>query len=388
MNKQRSFTLIELLVVIVIIGILSGVIVIATSNFINSTSNTKLVAELSTLAKALESLPNYPTGSFCLEDTSQSQNFLNALGMTKPPMHPEYKAGQTSKTTNNCFLYISEGEHYSIRVPTLGNKGYLIQESRNPQTKDIQKSCEPGWVPFGNRCVMQYEPKAMNKSDNTIEVNLCVQKDGSGNIISTCSTDTHTAVSVQDGMPWVGLTQKEAKKACEDIGAHLITNAEWMAIARDIEATASNWKNGELVGETQGLFLGMIPEQTFTLSNGEIVWNMAGILWEWVDKVIPTETGIKPAMNGVFLTNIIDITDWGNTGLKYEEMGALDNTLTPFENRIGGILYNSNNNSPSAFVRGGFWDEVGGVFFYGIFDVILIVSPLEFGQYTFRCVKE
>ncbi|MDD3032494.1 MAG: prepilin-type N-terminal cleavage/methylation domain-containing protein, partial [Candidatus Pacebacteria bacterium] len=50
----RSFTLIELLVVIVIIGILSGVIVISVTNYINDAKNSKIVAELSNLSKAFE----------------------------------------------------------------------------------------------------------------------------------------------------------------------------------------------------------------------------------------------------------------------------------------------------------------------------------------------
>ncbi|MDD3032939.1 MAG: prepilin-type N-terminal cleavage/methylation domain-containing protein, partial [Candidatus Pacebacteria bacterium] len=48
--KTKSFTLIELLVVIVIIGILSGVIVISVTNYINDAKNTKIVAELSNLS--------------------------------------------------------------------------------------------------------------------------------------------------------------------------------------------------------------------------------------------------------------------------------------------------------------------------------------------------
>ena len=144
--KQSSFTLIELLVVIVIIGILAGVIVVSTNSAITSSQNTKLVAELSNLSKSLEGSAFYPKGSVCLEDTANSQPILDFMGINNPPKHPNYPNNGTALTTNDCFLYFSDGENYSIRTPAIGNKGYLIQESRHPQTKDIQKSCDPGWI--------------------------------------------------------------------------------------------------------------------------------------------------------------------------------------------------------------------------------------------------
>lgn len=47
-------------------------------------------------------------------------------------------------------------------------------------------------------------------------------------------------VSQATGTPWVSVDWYEARKACERAGAHLITNAEWMSVARNIESTAIN----------------------------------------------------------------------------------------------------------------------------------------------------
>ncbi|MDD3918939.1 MAG: type II secretion system protein, partial [Candidatus Pacebacteria bacterium] len=157
LKKNSSFTLIELLVVIVIIGILAGLVTIAATSFINNSHNARMVAELAGISKKLIGETEFPAGNFCMEDGSdEAKKLLDFLEMEKAPAHPLYNGG-THLTTNECFLYFSDGEHYSIRVPTVGNKGYLIQESRNPNPQGIQEKCEEGWIPFGNRCVMKYE---------------------------------------------------------------------------------------------------------------------------------------------------------------------------------------------------------------------------------------
>jgi hypothetical protein len=46
----------------------------------------------------------------------------------------------------------------------------------------------------------------------------------------------------------VNINHADAKTACAALGGqyHLITNAEWMTIARSIEATATNWSTGTI----------------------------------------------------------------------------------------------------------------------------------------------
>jgi len=385
MKNLKSFTLIELLVVIVIIGILSGLVVVATTSFVNSTSNAKLVAELSTLAKTLETQASYPKGSFCLEDTANSQGLLDALGMAKPPKHPSYSAGDT----NNCFLYFSDGNHYSIRVNTLGNKGILVQESRNMKTAGIKDKCEEGWIPFGNRCIMKYEAKKVNVGGVDV------------------------ATSQPAGTPWVAISWYDAKAKCEAIGAHLITNAEWMAIARDIEATKANWKDGQMGtsgqinrghsdnGPSNALTVsnvndsynqtnnsstnGWEQKRTHTLSNGEVIWDFAGNVWEWVDRTITTQTGMTPAQ-GWDWQDIKDV-GWGNTGLKYEEVGALNKNLVGGTNgnNIGIIYYKSSDNTLRAFTRGGYWNYGASA---GVFTLRLNPAPGSTGTTIgFRCAR-
>ncbi|MGI6340634.1 MAG: SUMF1/EgtB/PvdO family nonheme iron enzyme [Minisyncoccales bacterium] len=240
----------------------------------------------------MEGYSSYPKDSLCIEDTTKNSNFLSSIGIENYPKHPNYTDG-----TNNCFLYFSDGQNYSIRTPAQGNNGYLIQESRHPKTQDIEKSCESGWIPFGNRCIMQYEAKAKSDADSSIDA------DGVG-----VSIGSYSPASVSEGQPWRSISQIDAKKACEKIGAHLITNAEWMAIARDIEQVKSNWTGGSIgsgmikrgnVGIVDaGSYNGADPEAgitndlaKLTLSNGKQIYHFSGNVWEWVDDKI--ECGVS-----------------------------------------------------------------------------------------------
>ena len=54
------------------------------------------------------------------------------------------------------------------------------------------------------------------------------------------------AESRAQGTPWKNLNMAQAVAECEALGEgyHLVSNEEWMTIARDIESTAANWSDG------------------------------------------------------------------------------------------------------------------------------------------------
>ncbi len=380
----KSFTLIELLVVIVIIGILSGVIVISVTNYINDAKNTKIVAELSNLSKSFEGNSNYYVGSLCIEDSVSNPAFKTYYGLTSVPVHPNYVSGSTSLTTNNCYLYFSDGDNYSIRTPSVNNKGYLIQESRHPQTKPIQKTCDTGWIPFGNRCVMKYEASS----------------DGTTNCRNAAGTAAPCPVSETTIAPWVSINQFNAKAACESIGAHLMTNAEWMALARDIEQVASNWTGGTVglgvlkrgnVGDTlEGDYNGADPETgipnsqaMLKLSNGEEIYYFSGNVQEWVDEKkltseIPDYPSVWVEINSITYTS----------KLPYKEVGPLDSALLG-EDGVGKISPDNTAAHPSGsihgFRRGGYWGSTSNG---GVFSLYLNDSNSHADSHLgFRCVK-
>lgn len=57
----------------------------------------------------------------------------------------------------------------------------------------------------------------------------------------------NVAESRADGTPWIGMTMLEAKAECEALGEgySLITNAEWITIAHDIESNPKNWSDNQ-----------------------------------------------------------------------------------------------------------------------------------------------
>lgn len=126
-----------------------------------------------------------------------------------------------------------------------------------------------------------------------------------------------TYASAAAGTPVGDLTQGQAIAACQSLGAgyHLVTGDEWMAAARSAESVAANWSGGA-VGNG-GMFRGntgvddvlgcndagtdyvaaagadnaslsntrssCADKRQLKLANGEIVWDMAGNVWEHVN---------------------------------------------------------------------------------------------------------
>jgi hypothetical protein len=124
------------------------------------------------------------------------------------------------------------------------------------------------------------------------------------------------ATSQAASTPWVSISQTDAKSACTSLGTgyDLISNPEWMAIAYEIEKTATNWSSGVVgtgmlnrghsdmspfatiavtdinnpyvgTGNNSGQPAGSGWEQrrSHTLSNGQTIWDLAGNAWEWTD---------------------------------------------------------------------------------------------------------
>ncbi len=139
-----------------------------------------------------------------------------------------------------------------------------------------------------NFCIMKYEAK----------------DDGEGNVLAIAS-----------GTPYINISRDDAITKCQELGEgfDLITNDEWQTVARNIELVGSNWKNstvgdpgGLSTGHSDGAPNGMLAasiddnescfsteqtcdgetwnnqRRTQTLSNGQVIWDMAGNAREWI----------------------------------------------------------------------------------------------------------
>lgn len=180
-------------------------------------------------------------------------------------------------------------------------------------------------------CVMKYEAKAFDTKSNEIIF------DGCGNLtdLKSCNYDGVgnwadlsfiKPISVSKASPWRQISFEDAFKACNNLGEgyQLITNRQWMTIARNIESVSNNWSLNKVGGGTlaKGLHKSeniqtdlykqlahpppnafdeckfayvdeynivcqeegdFIYKRTLELSNNEIIWDFAGSVWEWVD---------------------------------------------------------------------------------------------------------
>jgi len=126
---------------------------------------------------------------------------------------------------------------------------------------------------------------------------------------ATSQSDDGKAIIVANRKPWVNINYHKAKEAAEAAGYKLITELQWLAMAFNATNVAANWTKGE-VGKGK-LFRGIrnghvsaaqagdfIPtdkkeRRWLTLSNGEIVCDINGNVFQWVfDDVHGDENGL------------------------------------------------------------------------------------------------
>lgn len=232
-------------------------------------------------------------------------------------------------------------------------------------------------------------------------------------------------VSQPASTPWLNITIENAQIACGNLGWEdqnhfdLISNQEWMAIARNIESVNTNWlfntvpekvmlytgnSNGNAMSTTKQVTdindpytdtgdsaldpIGGGREQgrTFELSNGSVVWDMAANAWEWVDWDKNTLGLQTPPVcaNPDNAEEILSVLDGsGNVisdclGWNKSDFMPTDPTLTKadgvgvFQGDFNGVQMN----------RGGDPEEGGGIYTIGRENDLAIEDPLV----GFRCV--
>ncbi len=247
-------------------------------------------------------------------------------------------------------------------------------------------------------CVMKYEAK----------------NDGSGNAISQAETT-----------PWDSISQADAKTECTDLNTlngvqekyDLISNAEWMAIARNIENVGTNWTGGSVgsgclmrgnVGGTSACTGGNSgydgPNPDFgtsrsdngtaqlVLSNGQVIWDFSGNMWEWVDWTLggSLSTSMMQADKPYVSGDAGPVDAW-------RELNAIDvfsslaptTSLLPTNPTYGdaqgvGSYWSGISGGAGTALRGGSWNQptIAGIFFLWVGDP----NPSPFNAVGFRCV--
>jgi len=202
-------------------------------------------------------------------------------------------------------------------------------------------------------------------------------------------------LSRAENLPWVNIKQAEAKSACESLGANfkLISNNEWMSIAREIEVNVKNWKNQSLGGNSQlnrghsnhgPAFLiaassednqgcynltqtcldqWHINKRTFNLASDESIWDFAGNAWEWVDFELindkPTPSNTWTDINQIVATASFTSTMYMSN----------DTNLSALINQTGAGIFGANGTKHVMKRGGNFNHGVGaGIYAFGLRD--------------------
>jgi len=213
--------------------------------------------------------------------------------------------------------------------------------------------------------------------------------------------------SIASEFPEVNINRDDAKAQCKFLGPSyaLITNQEWMTIARNIELVGSNWSSGIsgvgvlARGHSDGnpnnslqaseddsqsfLFtenrVGQLPnagweqKRTLKLANGEVIWDFSGNVAEWVDWSVSNSKKAFHSMEG---TSVFSWRDWKkidrNIGENIDDIMLPSTWSSSFVKFINGI--------PSAELS---LDRKSGIGSYSAGHVTLGGAAIRGGAWTY-----
>ncbi|HOZ35602.1 MAG TPA: hypothetical protein PLK55_01295 [archaeon] len=332
-------------------------------------------------------------------------------------------------------LGIINEEKISIAL-LLEDGSYLtFNNVKNTNRSPAPSQCPTGFVPvpgnylYGTEgfCVAKYEMKVDENGDGLGDTNASCKNElyltWQNNINASCkySVPSRTIVSSAEGYPLTDINQTDSILACESIGGHLITNEEWMTIARNIEVVPSNWSSGAVgqgslkrgnAGDVVAnvSYDGADPESgtgrnqlaMLKLTNGSEVWDLSGNVLDWTDrttsdfyldcnKLIGSDFGDCDERKGGFeyngsFENYSDAFDYVDfTKIGYKELFLLNSDYNK-DNGLGYVSFFMDSGPPHAFLRGGDWSAAttaGVLYLYAYSEPS--TTNIAFG---FRCVVE
>ena len=219
---------------------------------------------------------------------------------------------------------------------------------------------------------------------------------------------TYLPVSQAAHTPWASINWTNAKNRCQAVDASLITNAQWMTMARNIEAQPTNWStntvgSGHLyrghtdnvpanalaasTNDNDGYYLtgNTSPSEqrrTLILSNNETLWDFSGNVWQWVDEITATfaeQPNTSPPASETWL-QFNALTTYGK--YKYDQI-APSNTSWFSDHGVG--RYYPRNLTNRVWRRGGNWSSGSDA---GVFTLLLSNSATDtYTPFGFRYAR-
>lgn len=418
-NFSKAFSIVEILVVIVVIGILAAIVMVSYNGIQAKAYDVSVLSDIDKL-DALEtnySLKNnmigksyYSTESSNdsdLEFSPSSNNVINVAADSLGYCIRGYNLKGTKNSMTNAFTKESDSGVCSRISPykTLYcPAGFIVV---------------PGSLTYGTDwfCVMKYEAKVDSNGDGNGDTTYTTGYNTWPNDTYPVGNGGRMLVSSASGYPLANISQTTAitdsasyTENCST-GCHLITEAEWMTIAQNVLSVPSNWSGGSVgngfiysghndnvpanalvadvndsnsyvgtgnfsgdTSTTSGM-VGNSQRRTLTLTNGEVIWDLAGNVHEWTNATIAG--GQQPGLSG---ESAYAIKEWNNSSLLMNGLPILSQPsstgisgITDWSSiqGIGQLSSNYGESAARAFRRGGLWS---GRSFAGVLDLRLNLS--------------
>ncbi len=478
---RSSFTLIELLIVIAIIAVLAVVVVLVLNpaELLKQARDGNRLSDIDTLNKALGIYVTDTLGASSLGDTALTYLSLidpaatttagtDCASLGFPSGYFHCAASSTQRKVDGTgwlpvnFTGVSSGSpvgqlpadpvntsstglYYSYfpgsgtfkLVARAESQKYLTQAGANSQMfqsgNNLSLGGGSGWtlVPgnstFGtpNFWVMKYEAKCVLSGQTAGLTTPATSYQTYDNSTTPCtSANGRAPASVPSGYPIANISHTTAKDYCAAIGAHLLTNDEWMTIARNAEQVASDWTNNQVGNgalysghndnspatalpasgdDADGYYqtgntAGSDQRRTLTLSNGSVVWDLPGNVWEHVQRSVnnvgdlTTTMALPACSDGAaswgwcdFVTGAPYISAW-SSDVAQAKVAPSDPSW--YANQGMGRVYtykNGANQGTTVFIRGAGW---GGGASAGAFTLRLIWDTgIANDIVGFRCAR-
>lgn len=393
--NQQGFTAIELLITLFIAAVflMSGYQLY--NVIIKDGGQTRAQARASNVVydylRRYKPADNSPCDTYTpVSDQSITDSNLPNATITVEMTCP-YSSGAYVSKVSATLTYGASNDQHTVSTAT------YVPASRVCPTGFITV---PGSDDYGTSgfCVMKYEAKADDNGDGIGDTN---QTTGSNTWPANTYpiSATRKLVSTAAGYPVVNISQTTSLSAaalytanCDD-GCHLITEAEWMTIVQNVLSVPSNWTDAG--GTTHEVGTGYIysghsdnspasaseadtndtngytgtngnttpsnQRRTLTLTNGEVIWDLSGNIYEWSSATIAGT--LQPGLSG---ESAYAFKQWDNASLLMNGLSALSKPsstgIAGIENwnsaqGIGQLYSNYGEAAEHGFMCGGYWNS-------------------------------
>ena len=383
-DTRRGFTIVELLIVIVVIGILAAITVVAYTGIQAKAADVVLKSDLKQAQTQLE-LDRIYNNSY--PATKEAANDNKGL-----PASPDTNYEYTLASGDYCLTASSTRASTAFNInSTTGTitEGPCTGHVGTGGGGNVALTCPSGFIvapgsgTYGTSdfCVMKYEAKQASAT---------------------------VPISQASGTPWVSISQTDAITYSANVagctGCHLITEAEWLTIAHNVLSVDSNWSGGS-VGSgyiyrghnedqpTIGIlaassndgdgYAGASQRRTLTLTNGEVIWDLAGNADDWTSG---QTSGGQPGASGYAWRQWNAIAGTGSLSPNpHPSYGTPAASNWTSSNGIGQIYSSSTETGLRGFLRGGDWNYDGNA---GVLTLNLSYSPsYTYGDIGFRVAR-